>query len=359
MTPSSGRERRLWLWTGAAVVAIYSTLGVATEVSAALRDRNLLRVTLALMLLVVLGPPAWRWVKSRPGWREIGALLGVAFAYWMVWIRTTGAEERTHLLEYGVVAALIHMALLERRSNGREVPMPAALAVAATSVLGLFDELIQAVLPNRFFDIRDVFFNFIAAFMVVAARLALAPQQRPGWRVWFLWLWATAFGWGTGVYWGWYTPDDPKILEAIPDNIRAGYLGVVTGAALVGVLQWLVLRRHLTGALRWLLCSLAGLVVVGIVIFGVGAIDPGLGWIVGVSLFGTTVGVLQWTLLRHQVSRAAWWIAASTAGWVVGLPFGDIGGPPGLGAVYGAITATALVWALRQRQPAVAQATPA
>jgi hypothetical protein len=355
MITSSDRERRLWLWTGATLIAIYSTLGVARSVTDALRDRNMLRATLALLLLLVLGPAAWRWAKSRPDWREIGALLGVAFAYWMVWIRTTGWEERTHLLEYGVVAALIHMALLERRGQGRDVPVSAALAVAATSVLGLLDEIIQAVLPNRIFDIRDVFFNFVAAFLVIAARLALAPQRGPGWRVWFLWLWATAYGWGQGVYWGWYTDDEPKILEAIPDMITAGYLGVVTGAVLVGLLQWLVLRRHLSGALRWIPVNFAALAVVGIVIFGVGTIDRDLGWILGVSLFGTMVGVLQWALLRQQLSRAGWWILASTAGWIAGMPFGDLNGPPGLGAVYGAVTATALVWILRTQKHAVAR----
>lgn len=359
MTPSSDRERRLWLWTGAAVLAIYSTIGVARTVSDALRDRNLLRVTLAFMLVLVLGPAAWRWVKSRPDWREIGALLGVVFAYWMVWIRTTGWEERTHLLEYGVVAALIHMALLERRSNGHDVAVPAALALAATATLGLLDEIVQAVLPDRYFDPRDVFFNFVAAFMVIAARLALAPQKRPAWRVWFLWLWATAFGWGQGVYLGWYARGEPKTLEAVPDNLTAGYLGVITGATLICVLQWLVLRRHLTGALRWIVASIVALAVVGTVILGVGALDPDVGWIAGVSLFGTTVGVLQWALLRRQFPRAGWWIPASTVGWVAGMPFGDLNGPPGLGAVYGAVTATAIVWVLRQRQPAFAHPTPA
>lgn len=347
---SSDRERRLWLWTAATIVAIYSTLGVARTVADSLRERNLLRISIAVMLLIILTPSAWRWAKSRPDRREAAAALGVAFAYWMVWIRMSSWEERTHLVEYGIVAVLIHMALLERTSNGRDVPMPAVLAVAATALLGLLDEAIQAVLPNRVFDVRDVFFNFVAAFMVIAARLALAPQQRPGWRVWFLWLMATAIGWGQGVYWGWYTDDEPKTLEAIPVDVVAGYLGVVTGGTLVGVLQWLVVRRYVTRAHRWVLVSMGAIAVVGVVIFGVGVVDPELGWISGVSLFGTMVGVLQWVVLREQIPRAGWWVLASTTGWIAGMPIGDSVGPPGLGATYGAITATALVWLLRQQQ---------
>ncbi len=358
MTPSSDRERRLWLWASASVVAIYSTLGVARPVSDALRDRNLLRIVLVALVVVVVGLPAWRWVKGRPGWADVGAVLGVAFAYWMVWVRTTGWEERTHLMEYGVVAALIHMALLERRSNGVEVVLPAGLTVAATTLLGLLDEIVQAVLPGRFFDIRDVFFNFVAAFMVVAARLALAPQARPGWRIWFLWLWATAVGWGWGVYWGWYTDDEPKTLEAIPESLTAGYLGLATGAGLISVLQWLVLRHHLTSALRWIPVTVAAVPAVGIMMVGVGALDADLGWLAGVSSFGTIAGLLQWTLLRSRVPRAGWWILASTIGWAAGMPFGDLNGPLGLGAVYGAVTATALVGILRQRRAPVARPTP-
>ena len=337
------------MWTAAVVVAIYSTLGLASTVADALRDRNLLRVSLAVALAAVLLPVAWRWVKTRPNWGEVGAVLGVAFVYWMVAIRIGSWEERTHLIEYGVVAALIHQALLERDLNGRRVLKPAVTAVAVTALLGLVDEGIQAVLPDRVFDARDIFFNGFAGFMVVAARLAIAPQSRPGWRVWFLWLWATAIGWGQGVYFGWYSDDEPKTLESTPDILVAGYLGLVAGTALIGVLQWLVLRRHVARVGWWVPATLAAAVASGVVIFGVGAIDEDLGWIVGVGAFGTLLGVLQWLVLRSELAGAAWWITASTIGWGLGMPFGDINGPPGLGAVYGAVTAIAMVWLLRQR----------
>lgn len=355
---SSDRERRLWLWTVATLVAIYATLGVAATVVDALRERNLLRASIAAVVVAVLGPVLLRWVKSRPDWAEWGAAIAVALTYGMVAVRMGSWEERTHLIEYGVVAALIHLALLERQGNGRQVPMPAAIAIGATALLGVVDESIQALLPDRVFDGRDIFFNAVAAFMVVAARLAIAPQRLPGWRVWFLWLVATAYGWGQGVYWGWFADDEPKTLERIPLDIVAGYGGVVTGGLLVGVLQWLVLRRHLTGASRWVSAGFGAVLAVGVVIFGVGAVDSDVGWIVGVSLFGTTVGVLQWLVLRSQVSRAGWWVAASTLGWAAGMPFGDINGPPGLGAVYGAVTATTLVWLLRQDRPRVPEPRP-
>jgi hypothetical protein len=64
---TSDRERRLWLWALAVVVAIYSTLGPAETLVAFLRERNLLRVSFALVLLLVVVAIAGQWVKRRPG----------------------------------------------------------------------------------------------------------------------------------------------------------------------------------------------------------------------------------------------------------------------------------------------------
>jgi hypothetical protein len=96
---TTDRERRLWFWTLAAIVAIYSTLGPAETLYALLREHNLLRVTIALVTLLVVFALAVQWVKSRPDLAEIVVALGVAVAYLMVWWRVDSWEERTHLIE--------------------------------------------------------------------------------------------------------------------------------------------------------------------------------------------------------------------------------------------------------------------
>ena len=50
---TSDRERRLWLWTLAVVVAIYSTLGLAGMLAGALRDRGLLAPAVLVSMLLV------------------------------------------------------------------------------------------------------------------------------------------------------------------------------------------------------------------------------------------------------------------------------------------------------------------
>ena len=74
------------------------------------------------------------------------------------------------------MAALVHEALTERRANGRSVPVLFALVISV--LLGWLDEGIQSILPNRVYDIRDVFFNTVAAAMVIGARWALARVRQ-------------------------------------------------------------------------------------------------------------------------------------------------------------------------------------
>ena len=171
---TSRRERRLWLWTLAVVVAIYSTLGLAGTLAGELRDRAFFDdlfvfVTSVLVVVVVVVG-----LSTRPGITEIGIGLGVAAVYLFIFARMGIPAERTHLFEYSLVAILIYLALTERRKNGRSVPVPTVLAVAATALFGWLDEGIQAILPNRVYDIRDVGFNALAGFMAILATVALA-----------------------------------------------------------------------------------------------------------------------------------------------------------------------------------------
>jgi len=176
---TSDRERRLWFWALAVVVAIYSTLGVAGTLAEVLRERNLWGALFVVGFLLVVAAIVGSALKRRPGRREIWVALGVTAVYGMVVVRMgIGPEERTHLFEYGLVAVLIYQALTERLQHGRRVPAPAALAVAATALLGWLDEGIQALLPNRVYDLRDVGVNALAGLMAIAASLALARARR-------------------------------------------------------------------------------------------------------------------------------------------------------------------------------------
>jgi hypothetical protein len=162
------------------MVGIYSTLALAGTLAGFLRERNLLEVSFVFGLLLMAGAVVGHSLYRRPDRGDIWVTLGVTASYLMVWFRIESPEERTHLFEYGLVAVLIYEALTERLRHGRRVPSPAFLAVLVTALLGWLDEGIQAVLPNRFYDIRDVGFNALAGLMAIAATLVLARARRWG-----------------------------------------------------------------------------------------------------------------------------------------------------------------------------------
>lgn len=177
---ASSREKRLWLWTLLVVATIYLTLGVAGAVAGILGESGLLAAAPFVLGVVLVGAAVVTLrVRPRPGWAELGVWLGIAAAYLMVFVRMASPVERSHLIEYGLVAAFIHEALLERKRQGRRVPAPGLIAIVVAALLGWIDEGIQALLPNRVYDIQDVLFNTLAATMAVAARAALAwARQR-------------------------------------------------------------------------------------------------------------------------------------------------------------------------------------
>ncbi|MFN6513130.1 MAG: hypothetical protein RMY29_001345 [Nostoc sp. CreGUA01] len=107
--------------------------------------------------------------------------------------------------------------------------------------------------------------------------------------------------------------------------------------------------------------------VVGTVGFGVGYAVGGA--VVGV-VAGTSLGMIQWLVLRRSLFRTGWWVLANTLGATIPIilvfPLHEALDSPSFGslslgfflpfavyfAVFGAITGGALVWLMRT-QPAV------
>lgn len=87
--------------------------------------------------------------------RDLWLWAAVVLVYLWAWARVETPEERTHLFEYGILAVLIHRALLERQARGRLAGSPALIATACAAGLGILDEAVQWLLPHRVFDWRD------------------------------------------------------------------------------------------------------------------------------------------------------------------------------------------------------------
>lgn len=166
---TSRREQRLWLSATAVLAGIYGAAVVAGSLVDRFGSETLLGVAFAAgFALAVLAVVGLAW--SRGGALEGWVALGVLAAYLMIPVRAgVPPLERTHLFEYGLLAVLLLEAATERKKNGRAVPNPPVLAILAATALGWLDEGLQALLPDRTHDLRDVGVNALAAVVAVAA----------------------------------------------------------------------------------------------------------------------------------------------------------------------------------------------
>lgn len=187
---TSARERRLWILAGSCLLLIYSSLYIARPVTNWLRDANLLRLAVAGAFLLAAAWVGLGLLRSRPGWRVWVALAGIVAGYVVLLSRFDLPEERLHFLEYGLVGGLLFTALLERQkstrgesgelSSRRAFLWPAVGAFVMTGLAGWIDEWIQAVLPNRFYDLRDVAMNAAGGALAVLSIWGLDLLRQRG-----------------------------------------------------------------------------------------------------------------------------------------------------------------------------------
>lgn len=170
---SSLREKRLWTAVVLVVLGIYASLGVVRPLADALTDRGIFDDCFILSFFLIGFSLLFYGLKSKTSKWDIGIWIGIIASYIMVFARISNPVERTHIMEFGVVAILILEALRERKANGKPVFNPPIIAFFATTLIGVIDECIQWFIPNRVFDTEDMQFNGIAAFMAISSSVVL------------------------------------------------------------------------------------------------------------------------------------------------------------------------------------------
>jgi hypothetical protein len=113
----------------------------------------------SLLMMAALGWALRRRLVALGRKRAVLALLCLAWFVIECW-RLAIPEEVTHLLLYGPLGLLLDAALGRHRPAGWR---RTCLAIALAALIGLSDECLQALMPDRVFDPRDVWFNALGA----------------------------------------------------------------------------------------------------------------------------------------------------------------------------------------------------
>ncbi len=148
-------------------------------------------------------PSVWRALSRRAPQAPVAgfwllALVAVGAVWVTVWVKrgerrpiplgvlavTTGLfawgissptypAERFHFLEYGLLGILILRASVRTVPDRWATTFGRAALVLLT--IGVVDEIIQFALPNRVFDLRDIWFNIYGGLLGFGVYLVVAP----------------------------------------------------------------------------------------------------------------------------------------------------------------------------------------
>ena len=179
--------------------------------------------------------------------------------------------------------------------------------------------------------------------------------------MWLEWTLATALGMLLG-----FLPS--IVLVNLLDLALARLIVPLWAGFLIGLAQWVVLRKYLNDASDWVLAAGASWAVgfaLGLLIMN-GLTGTGLDGFFGYILFGIIVAVVQWPVLRREIPNVWMWILANVIGWTTGFygsqlaldllfnsptihPLASTSVLSGVsGLIAGAITGVALIWIVRK-----------
>jgi len=196
------------------------------------------------------------------------------------------------------------------------------------------------------------------------------PQSHApvGWTFWLQWVLANAVAGFVGGRLGglvvavaWAVSWIDWLRDGAMPEAKAVFMSLPVFGALIGIAQWFVLWGRIRQSGWWVLATIVGGIVGAAVVSPVvlaigeavlGAFREGMakalfGALVG-TVFGASVGIMQWLVLRRQVYRAEGWVLASTVAWAVS---GAVGTAVVVGIILGAFTGIPLLWLLRHPVP--------
>ena len=174
------KKRRDFLILAAYVALIYSTLYVAPAIFEKLNEilgaafRSTVNTFIVLIALTIFSLSYRKLLHRRPSvYIGIAAVI-IIYAILITYL-TPMVIEKVHLIEYGFMGYLALRAFQGVRSRDTRY----MCVIAIITIVGYCDELIQFFLPNRFYDLMDVYLNVLSGLLGLAlVRLVTFPGNK-------------------------------------------------------------------------------------------------------------------------------------------------------------------------------------
>lgn len=177
--------------------------------------------TLLLLAVAALAYALWR-IRSRRWLRYMG-LIGAVL---LVWGQNFGfgagdievnVIEKIHIVEYGLLAWWLYLALLRGRRQREDLSL-VALPLLGVCLAGTLDESVQWLVATRSGDVQDIWLDVYSGACGLIFAFCLEPPSRFSWRLgrrpWVL-RWSAAAILGLGLFVSQahlgYMIDDPEI----------------------------------------------------------------------------------------------------------------------------------------------------
>ena len=156
-----------WIWVALWAMTIFATIPVGRALQEYVRDQwGMHTFTYLVMIAIIiwLSVAAIYLIRRRATltrhyiWLTLIAGVFIFYTYQL----KESPEEALHFVEYGMLGILIYRALSHRIRDH----MIYVLAALIGAIIGTIDELIQWITPRRYWDYRDIWFNFFAVALV-------------------------------------------------------------------------------------------------------------------------------------------------------------------------------------------------
>lgn len=166
------REKQLWLFTLLVIVAIFLTLLIGQPLQELFANQDFQAALFWLVMLLTAVLIIYNGLKTKSGNYIIGVYIGLFAVYIMLFLRL-GLSERSHLIEYSVLAIFIYQAFTERYKNDLKSFKAAFFAAVLGCSIGILDETMQLFIPDRVFDTNDILFNCLAVLGAIGSSMFL------------------------------------------------------------------------------------------------------------------------------------------------------------------------------------------